>query len=200
MVWPVIAAAAATCLWLGLPSASRMRTGGIGHRRAGGAAQSDFHRVVAHDGEAQLGAVLAGEIERAPVGVGQLLGADQDLLHELVVVALRRERDAELDEPPIADIRRVDARGGSHPHPLRPAQNTAGESLWRRRFPIHARARRRSFDESHAKAGPRSVFDADQGVGGGHRGPAPDRCKACLHHQAGTRRAAARGWSCAGKG
>ena len=73
-------------------------------RRPGGAAERDAHRVVAHDREAQRAAVLADQIERPAIGVGQLLGADQDRLQQAVVVALCRQRDAELDQPSITEL------------------------------------------------------------------------------------------------
>ncbi len=83
-------------------------------RRRGGAAQSDLHRVVAHDDEAQLAAILADEVERPAIGVGQLLGAEQDLLQQPVVIALDRQRDAELDQPPIAEFPVLDRRTRRH--------------------------------------------------------------------------------------
>ena len=73
-------------------------------RRPGGAAQGDPHRVVAHDHEAQLAASLADEVEGPAIGIGQFLGAEQDLLQEAVVVVLRRQCDTELDQPRVREF------------------------------------------------------------------------------------------------
>jgi len=67
----------------------------------------------------QLAAAFADQIEGPAVGVGQLLGADEDHLQEAVVIALGRQRDAEFDQPPVRDFpvfgRRVTAMVSSRP-------------------------------------------------------------------------------------
>ncbi len=65
---------------------------------AGGPAHGDVERIVAHDLELQL-VVLGAQVKRAAVGVAEVLGLQEDGFHQHVVVAFRRQRDADFDQP-----------------------------------------------------------------------------------------------------
>ena len=104
IVSPVIAAAATTLLWLGLPSASRSGTGANGIGAPVVPPSAIFIVSLRMITKRSSLPVLADQVERPAIGVGQLLGAEQDLLQEAVVVALRRQRDAELDQPPVSEF------------------------------------------------------------------------------------------------
>ena len=108
-------------------------------RRPGGAAIGDAHRVVAHDHEAQLAAGLADEVEAPAIGVGQLFGAEQDHLQEAVVITLRRQRDAELDQAPVGEFPVLAKRMCCH-RPLpggrggRPSAASANPAVFKRSY------------------------------------------------------------------
>ena len=69
-----------------------------GYGVARGAAHGDGEAVVAHDLETQAEAVFRHAVERAAVGMGDGLGGKQDVLEQLVDVALAREGGADLVE------------------------------------------------------------------------------------------------------
>jgi hypothetical protein len=73
-------------------------------RHAGRAALREVQRVVAQDLELELVGVVA-QVERAAVGVAELLGFQQDHLDQAVLVLDRRERDAD----PVKELELRDA-------------------------------------------------------------------------------------------
>ena len=78
---------------------------------ARGAAQRDVQGIGAHDLELQR--VLFGlDIQRPAVGLGQVLGFQQDFFHQTVDVALRRQGDADVDQPLKIIQRRIVLRRG----------------------------------------------------------------------------------------
>ena len=80
--------------------------GGEGYLLARGASERDVEGIGAHDLE--LEAVDVGaQIERAAVGVAHVLGFDEDSFHEAGMVALRRQRNADLDQLGEAPVRPV---------------------------------------------------------------------------------------------
>ena len=69
--------------------------GGKRNLPPGRAAHGDTQRVGAHDFEAQF-LVAVHPVERSAVGVGDLLGRNQDRLEQPIDVLLARQRDADL--------------------------------------------------------------------------------------------------------